>query len=53
MTYIAQELQDDYWLDKNLRGIGGYVRFQNSWGLDWTVADVHSAVTWWCSGAGL
>jgi hypothetical protein len=53
MAYIAQELQDESWLDKNLRGIGGYVRYQNSYGLDWTVADVRSAVAWWCSGAGL
>ena len=49
MAYTAQKLHDESWLDPNMSGIGGYVRYQNRYGLDWTVADVRSAVEWYCS----
>lgn len=49
MAYTAQKLHDWSWLDPNMSGIGGYVRYQNRYGLDWTVADVRSAIDWYCS----
>lgn len=48
-AYTAQKLHDQSWLDPNMRGIGGYLRYQNSFELDWTVADVHSAIDWYCA----
>lgn len=48
-AYTAQKLHDQSWLDPNMSGIGGYLRYQNSFGLDWTVADVHAAIDWYCA----
>lgn len=50
MAYTAQKWHGESWLPQSMSGIGGNLRYQNQYGLDQTVADVRSAIEWYCGG---
>jgi hypothetical protein len=50
MAHVAQEERIH---TSGYEGIGGYLRYQREFGLDWTLEDVRDEVRWWCTyGAG-
>jgi hypothetical protein len=50
LAHTAQEVRVH---TSNYEGLGGYLRYQREFGLDWTMEDVRAEARWWCSGAGL
>jgi hypothetical protein len=50
---LAHTAQEERVHTSNYEGLGGYLRYQREFGLDWTMEHVLAEARWWCSGAGL